>query len=238
VTAYLLRLLRVPPEPEAPDGSPDSIRIFRAARNYFRWRLFIWGMSQLVVVFLACSFVVFNVMAGRKLPPAFYSMLLSFDALVLVLVLSAIPFSYWMQRLNYELRWYIVTDRSLRIRSGIWSVEEITMTFANIQDLRITAGPLQVWLGIADLKVSSAGGGASDGGSHGHLGNSHEARFAGVDNAGEIRDLIVERLKRYRDAGLGDAPVDIAGASAELLEEARALRQTVTAVEPPSTASV
>ena len=61
-----------------------------------------------------------------------------------------------MQRLNYELRWYIVTDRSLRIRIGIWIVEEITMTFDNIQDLRITAGPPQGWLGLAALELSSA----------------------------------------------------------------------------------
>ncbi|MBI2686294.1 MAG: hypothetical protein HYX27_08255 [Acidobacteria bacterium] len=37
----LLRLLRVPPEPSPPDGSPESIRIFRAGRNYYRWRLLV-----------------------------------------------------------------------------------------------------------------------------------------------------------------------------------------------------
>jgi membrane protein YdbS with pleckstrin-like domain len=239
VTAYLLRLLRVPAEPDAPDGSPESIRIFRAGRNYYRWRLIVWGFSQLVIVLSGFAFLGAFAWTVRKLPPIVYSMMVFFDLLAVLFLVLALPFSYFLQRLNYELRWYIVTDRSLRIRSGIWSVEEITMTFANIQDLRITAGPLQGWLGIADLEVSSAGGGgASTGGKHPGASDSHTARFAGVDNAVEIRDLIVERLKRYRDAGLGDAPVDMAGAAAALLAEAKALRQTVTAVEPPSTASV
>jgi uncharacterized membrane protein YdbT with pleckstrin-like domain len=154
--------------------------------------------------------------------------ILILELIVIGSLVAALPFSYMMQRLNYELRWYIVTDRSLRIRSGIWSVEEITMTFANIQDLRITSGPLQGWLGLADLEVSSAGGrGASSGGKHGAMRNSHEARFEGVDNAEEIRDLIVERLRRYRDEGLGDAPVDMESAAAELLTAARALRGVV-----------
>jgi hypothetical protein len=62
-----------------------------------------------------------------------------------------------------------------------------------------------------------------------------------VDNAPEIRDLILERLKRLRDAGLGDpdqaqgeieapsdtSPPPMLEAARELLEEARALRRSV-----------
>ena len=225
MTAYLLGLLRVPPEPQAPDGSPESIRIFRAGRNYYRWRLMVWAMTRLMGFVGAFAGVVF--MMSIRIPPSVSMIVLILELLVIGVLILALPFSYLLQRLNYELRWYIVTDRSLRIRSGIWSVEEITMTFANIQDLRITAGPLQGWLGLADLEVRSAGGGGGDG-KPGGGGDSHEARFAGVDNAEEIRDLIVERLRRYRDAGLGDAPVDMASAAAELLAEARALRGAVS----------
>ena len=149
-----------------------------------------------------------------------------------------LPVTYFKQRLDYEMRWYIVTDRSLRVRSGIWSVQELTMTFANIQDIRVSAGPLQRVLGLADVKVTSAGGG---GGSE-QLGTSHMANMAGVDCAEAIRDLMVERLRRYRDAGLGDpedgrrgafetgAAVDNGAALAaggRVLAEVRALRGIV-----------
>lgn len=235
MSAWLLRLLRVPPEPTPPDGSPDSVLVFRAGRNYLRWRIAVWAASQAGLA-VGAVLPLLILSKGNQLPPVVFDLVAGLEALYLASLLVLIPVTYWMQKLNYELRWYIVTDRSLRIRSGIWAVEELTMTFANIQDLRITAGPLQGWLGLADLEVSSAGGGAAQG-PHGASAHSHGARFAGVENAAQIRDLIVERLRRYRDAGLGDghdphpvpASPTVESAAAELLREARALRAVVEA---------
>jgi hypothetical protein len=120
-----------------------------------------------------------------------------------VLYLAQIPITYAMVRLEYELRWYIVTDRSLRIRSGLTTVQESTMSFANIQQVVVSQGPLQRVLGIADLRVQSAGGGGDE---HEKSGGDslHTGVFHGVDNANEIRDLILERLRQFREAGLGD----------------------------------
>jgi membrane protein YdbS with pleckstrin-like domain len=157
------------------------------------------------------------------------------EAIGFVSLAAAIVFTFLALRLNYELRWYMVTDRSLRIRHGVWSVEELTMTYANIQEIRVSSGPLQNWLGLADVVVSAAGGGTTD--KHGHTVGGHKATFEGVENANEIRDLIVERLRAYRDSGLGERPsVGAAGsapdaleAAHELLDEARRLRATVAA---------
>jgi membrane protein YdbS with pleckstrin-like domain len=200
----LLGWLRVPPSPAPPEGAPGSLLLFRAGRNYWRWRLLCWAGAQVALLLLV---------------------LLPLLALLLVLFPLQALFTFFAQRLDYRLRWYIVTDRSLRIRAGLWSVSETTMTFANIQDLRITAGPLQGALGLADLEVSSAGGSVSKepGASPTHL-----ARFAGIDNAEALRDLLLARLKRYRDSGLGDrpeaAPLTAEAAARELLAETRALR--------------
>ena len=155
-----------------------------------------------------------------------------------VLYLLQIPLTYAMARLDYELRWYLVTDRSLRIRSGLATVQESTMSFANLQQVVVSQGPLQRLLGLADVRVQSAGGGGDE--HHKGGGDSlHTGVFHGVDNAVEIRDLILERLRRYRETGLGDpdesaisatrppvvAPAGTALAAArELLAEARALR--------------
>jgi hypothetical protein len=79
---------------------------------------------------------------------------------------------------DQHLRWYVVTDRCLRVRGGILNVHEITTTFANIQEVRLSSGPLQKLLGLADVEVHSAGGGSGKGSS-----DSHVARFEGVDNA-------------------------------------------------------
>jgi len=162
--------------------------------------------------------------------------------------LAQLPFTFAAVRLDWELRWYIVTDRSLRIRAGIWALQESTMSFANLQQVEVSQGPIQRLLGIADVRVQSAGGGS--GGEHGKgAGESlHTGVFYGVDNAQEIRDLILERLRQFRQAGLGDpdephtahepplllataapgsASAEALAAAHELLAEARALRRTI-----------
>jgi len=146
------------------------------------------------------------------------------ESLAVLAFVTLAVVSFFSQRLNYALRWYIVTDRSLRIRTGVFSIQELTMTFSNIQEIRVSAGPIQNFLKLADVEVQSAGGGSKDGG--GHIG-----RFESVSNANEIRDLMVERLRKYRDSGLGepaahsDPATDHAiDAARAVLAEARALR--------------
>lgn len=152
--------------------------------------------------------------------------------------------TYFTQRLAYELRWYIVTDRSLRIRAGVWNLQETTMSFANLQQVEFSQGPVQRLLGIADLHVQSAGGGEQKEGPH--KGESlHTGVFEGVTNAKEIRDLILARLRDYRDSGLGhpseegnslpSPPFEVGtrdeatlAAARELLAEVRDLRRTLT----------
>jgi hypothetical protein len=51
VKATLLAWLRVPPEPKPPRGSPDSVRVFRAARNFYRLLVVKWCLAQATVVF-------------------------------------------------------------------------------------------------------------------------------------------------------------------------------------------
>jgi hypothetical protein len=116
----------------------------------------------------------------------------------------------------------------------------------------MTQGPVQRFLGIADVLVQSAGGGGL---AHGHPaqgGSLHAGYFHGVDNAAEVRDLILARLRHFRETGLGDpdevryAPPavnlsasttataatvenDALLAARELLAEARQLRVTLLA---------
>jgi membrane protein YdbS with pleckstrin-like domain len=161
----------------------------------------------------------------------------------ILLFLCQIPVTYAAARLEFEQHWYIVTDRSLRIRRGLLSVQETTMSFANLQQVEIQQGPLQRLLGLANLRVQSAGGGGAE--HEGRPADSlHTGIFQGVENAAEIRDLILERLRRFRESGLGDpddqaAPdLDVSGSSGsgaealgaarEVLSELRALRRAIS----------
>jgi len=112
-------------------------------------------------------------------------------------------FALAIVRLDYEKRWYVVTDRSLRVREGVVIVREMTITFANVQNLSVSQGPIQRALGLADLVVETAGGGAAHGKHQPGL-NLHTASFRGIENAPEVKDLIQRRLRALKNSGLGD----------------------------------
>jgi hypothetical protein len=176
---------------------------------------------------------------AARLPAWAFPLLWALKLLGFSIYLIQIPFTYALRRLDYEMRWYVVTDRSLRIRTGIWRIQELTMSFANLQQVVVTQGPVQRLFGLADVRVQSAGGG---GGARQHQDENrslHLGHFHGVDNAPEIRDLILARLRRFRESGLGDpeettkaAPAspakppdtDVLDAARLLRDEARALR--------------
>lgn len=242
---FITRVLRVPPRPEPPMGGTGTLRLFNAAPGFYRYRLLGWIIRQAGT---AVGLVVGLVVLGRVefatvwFPSALARIL---EVVGVAGFLAQLPFSFLMVRLDYRYRWYMVTDTSLRIREGLLSIREQTMTFANIQNLSIRQGPLQRLFGIADLRVRTAGGGE-----HSHEGkeisesaNMHLGYFRGVDNAAEIRDLIGSRMRGQRGSGLGDpdetlasegAPssndlADLADVARELHDEARRLRMAMRA---------
>jgi len=252
VKAIMLQLLAVPPEPSLPAGSAGTARVFRASRRYLQLKLLRWAAGQVATLIgLIAALVVYDLIEsgaidlGRHLPfavlvPVAMGFLQWLEVFGLIAFVLQLPLTLVPIILDWELRWYIVTDRSLRIREGVWKVSELTMTFANVQEVSIHQGPLDRLFGIADVRVRSAGGG---GGAGGHDRESEEKSghigyFRGVDGAPAIRDLILERLKKQRDAGIGDTeptpqtsapPASVASpetleAARELLAEARALR--------------
>jgi membrane protein YdbS with pleckstrin-like domain len=256
IKGLLLRLMRVPPEPRTPSGSAGSAEVFRASRRYLQLKLLRWAGGQASTLFGVIAAIVFlRFIASGEIDLAVFdriphrAIIFRFlgwaEFIAIVGFVVQLPVSLFLVLLDWEMRWYIVTDRSLRIREGVWKVNEMTMTFANVQEVSIRQGPLERLFGIANLRVRTAGGGASSspGSQHGddEEKSGHIGYFRGVDNASAIRDLIMERLKRLRDAGLGDpdqqqvepevvtdgTPTGVLDAARELLAEARALRRTV-----------
>jgi membrane protein YdbS with pleckstrin-like domain len=248
----MLRLLKVPPEPNLPVGATDSAKMFRASKRYLQLKLLNWGVGQFFTLFgLIAALVALHFIAEGSLQVLdkvpHKAIILRFagwlEVIGVIGFLVQLPLSLVPVILDWEMRWYIVTDRSLRIREGVWKVSEMTLTFANVQEVSIRQGPIERLFGIANLRVRTAGGGGrinpQDPQSEEKSG--HIGYFRGVDNAPAIRDLILERLKRLRDAGLGDPdqpqaevagveatpPPGVTDAARELLDEARALRRTV-----------
>lgn len=245
--ARLLAWLHVPHEPAAPPGD-ERVVTFRAAPNYFRYRIVLWTIRQSGFV-LALLFY-FGLIPGWVLPIRFGTpfdsvslgpvtigeaviegMFFLIEGIALVIYAGQMIVSALILRLDFEQRWYLVSDRSLRIREGLVRLQEKTMTFANVQHVGIKQNPIQRWLGIADVEVRTAGGGAKK--DEQQKEDLHVGYLRGVDNAEEVRDVIRERLRRQRDTGLGD-PDDVATpplpSANTLLDAAKALHAEATAL--------
>jgi membrane protein YdbS with pleckstrin-like domain len=239
------RILRIPPDPEPPPGDEESTRLFLASPNFYKYLLWVWAMKSffytLILVGPMVAPVVVAFMLVNKGRHAGWLLLFIPVFLLVFLVVSRL-FALAVLRLEFEKRWYVITDRSLRIREGVIAMREMTITFANIQNISVSQGPIQRALGISDLRVDTAGGGSVDESKHPGQ-NLHTAWFRGIHNANEIRELIQERLRQYRGAGLGDREdhhhlppspshvgvenPDFIAVLRELNAEARALRETV-----------
>lgn len=200
------RLLRIPNDPEPPPGDEASTRVFRATPNFYKYLLFLWVLKSVFAAAVVAALSIGPVVGAFAITKRGNSagwLLLAIPAFGLILVAVLRLFALAVLRLDFDKRWYVVTDRSLRVREGVISVREMTVTFANIQNILISQGPVQRMLGIANLQVQSAGGGASK--SPHHSGpDLHMATLRGIDNAPELRVLIEDRLRQAKDAGLGD----------------------------------
>jgi membrane protein YdbS with pleckstrin-like domain len=192
------RWLRVPEEPPQLSGADDArIQYFRPSSGYLRYlKFYFWlgllGVDALLSVLWLVVFIA-NPLIGILITP-----------LALAVIVLPDVVAYVAIHLRYDSTWYVLSDRTMRIRRGIWQIHETTITFENIQNVAIRQGPVQRHYRIANVVVETAGGGSMD--SHGKSGRSsgHVGLLEGVDNATEIRQLILERWKLAKSAGLGD----------------------------------
>lgn len=204
------RLLRLPPDMEPPPGDEASTQLFLAAPNFYRYLVFLWAVRT-VLTFAIVAFTFGMPTVGGAIALGTHNqrwgwLLLLIPAVALSVVAVDAVFRLAVVRLDFDKRWYVVTDRSLRIREGVLTVREMTVTFANIQNIAISQGPLQRLLRIADVRVETAGGGGGGrkAGEQAQTENLHTAFFRGIDNADEVRSVIQQRLRLVRGAGLGD----------------------------------
>ncbi|MBM4089915.1 MAG: hypothetical protein FJ276_10905 [Planctomycetes bacterium] len=200
IWSVLSHWFRVPKQPPTlPAYSHETIESFRPSVGFLRYlKLQFWFLLVLIDLLVLVVWLVILIsspMAG---------VILALPALVIAVVPDLI--AYVAIHLRYDTTWYVVSDRSLRIRRGIWVIRETTITFENVQNVKVTQGPLQRWFGIGSVTVETAGGGQVAPGGHGsHPGaGSHQGLIEGIDNAERIRDMVLTKLRRSRSAGLGD----------------------------------
>lgn len=236
--------------PHVPPGGHGRAHVFRAALSFWRYRMLGYGVRT---AFLALPFLGGAAASTYGLAAAKWPVLgvIAGCSLALAYITIAVV-SYVLVRLDYEFRWYVVTDRSLRIRQGVFTFEETTLTFANVQNVSIRQGPLERWFGFANVLVETAGGGGSAQAKEQAIAQGgHRGLIRGLENAEEVKQLIRDAVVRQGGAGLGDhddkaaahAPepdVSLAEAAPALravLDEVKALRASLTPPSPSTAAA-
>jgi membrane protein YdbS with pleckstrin-like domain len=215
VWASIVALFKVPAQPPTLPAVGEPVRTMRPADGYLRylkfgfWLAFLPGDILPVVAWVAISIAM--PLLGVVLAPIF-----------LLLIVGPDIVAYVGIHLRYDTTWYVLTDRSLRIRRGVLNVCETTISFENVQNVEVRQGPLQRWYGIADVIVQTAGGGGVRSHGKGQAGASAGANLGilqGLEDADAVRNQILACVERTRAAGLGDehprdhAAMAIAGAS-------------------------
>lgn len=187
-----------PPTLPALGGRP--VESFRPSLDWLRYlKLQFWIGLTVIDVLLVIGWIAITV----AIP--WLGILLAPLAIVVVIVPDVV--AYVALHLRYDTTWYVLSDRSLRIRRGIWVIQETTITFENVQNVLVSQGPLQRMFGIADVVVKTAGG-AGHGVAEGGAVASHVGLLEGLANAPAVRDLILRQLRQSKSAGLGDEGPD------------------------------
>jgi membrane protein YdbS with pleckstrin-like domain len=200
IWGVITKWLLVPEQPPHLTGADDlSVRAFRPAEGYLKYlKFYFWiGLVAIDICLIAgwLALLISVPLAGILIAPLAWAIIIVPDVIAYIAI-----------HLRYDTTWYVLSDRTMRIRRGIWSIGETTITYENIQNVSLKQGPVQRYFGIADVQVQTAGGGSSHG--KGPVSHGHEGVLEGVDNAEAIRALIMEKWRASKSAGLGDDAID------------------------------
>lgn len=196
IWGVVTRWLLVPNEPPHLTGADDlHVQCFRPAPGYLRYlKFFFWIGLFAIDIGLSLAWI------GIFIAAPIVGVLITPFALAVIVLPDVV--AYIAIHLRYDSTWYVLSDRTMRIRRGIWDIHETTITYENIQNVSVQQGPVQRYFGIANVRVETAGGGAA--GPKGGRDAGHEGILEGIENAEAIRDLIMQKWKATRSAGLGD----------------------------------
>jgi len=202
VWAVLVGLFNVPKQPPSHlSDSAATLQTFHPAHGFLRLlRLQFWLILTFIDGLLLAAWVIVFFKVSHTL-----AYLIS--PVVLFVMVAPDIVAYVAIYLRYDTTWYVLSDRSMRLRRGVWIIREATITFENVQNVSIRQGPIQRIFGISNLVVETAGGGGerrAHGHHHAQPASMHAGLIEGIDNPAELRELIMQRVRASKSAGLGD----------------------------------
>lgn len=136
---------------------------------------------------------------------------------------------------RYHTMRYKFDDEGISMKWGILFRREVNLTYRRIQDIHLTSGPIQRWLGLADIHIQTASGSAAA-----------EMKIEGLLEFEAIRDYLYTRMRGYQrgraaapaqapspvSGGEGAPSPELAGVLREIQAEMAAARAALERVQP------
>jgi membrane protein YdbS with pleckstrin-like domain len=159
------RFLRVPPEPpKLPAERLEDVDRFRPHPGYRRYMAATrWFALSTTAFSLFVTGTILFIISGRGMVVT-----LIFVSAAVTLAMG-IP-AHVTAAIRWGTTWYALGRRSIRIRSGLFTITEATVTYDNIQNVKLNQGPLQRLFGISSLEIETAGGSSKAGPASGNSG--------------------------------------------------------------------
>ncbi|MBL8046461.1 MAG: PH domain-containing protein [Anaerolineales bacterium] len=247
----LLKKLHISLEPPAPIANAPVRRVLQPGHRAHQLHLLRWAAAQLsalvgvLIILLAIDFTQWlpdyldflDVFARFGDYTTYLPSRWRWVGIVLALggFLVQLPLSFlslWAER---RTTWYVVSDQGVQLRYGLWTVNETSLRFANIQQVTLRQGPVQRVLGLADVVLQTAGGRPKDDDDDDEKrkrqGQLKDLEYAQAQNLlSEIRNQLPAASAEAARLTPPPAPIPSSralSAAQHLLTEARALRQTL-----------
>jgi len=98
----------------------------------------------------------------------------------LVVLLPYLYFRYHTMRFRFDAE-------GIAMSWGLLFRREVNLAYARIQDIHLASGPVQRWLGLADIHIQTAAGSAAA-----------EMKLEGLLEFEHVRDFLYERMRGTR----------------------------------------
>ncbi len=144
------------------------------------------------------------------------------------------PFVFVPSFFKYETLRYRFDDEGITMAWGLLWRREIYLTYARIQDIHLSRGIIERWLGLATINIQTAAGSSSS-----------EMSIVGLGVFEQVRDFLYLRMRgaRFGEDGEDAEPAATTGPASdtgdtaaalltEIRDELRAVRERLKTREP------
>jgi uncharacterized membrane protein YdbT with pleckstrin-like domain len=115
--------------------------------------------------------------------------LLTYYFILALLTLPAAPVTIIVLYIKYRTMRFRFDDEGIWKRQGLLWRHETSLAYRRIQDIHLTSGIIQRWLGLATVSIQTAAGSSTG-----------EVTIEGVLEADALRDYLYTKMRGVRDA--------------------------------------